>query len=465
MQDPPDEWYGPAVSDWPSFDGIRIDHRLSSEGVTESYLAYQASLERRVVIKSLRPNVLPASPFASTLKREAQILGELCHEHVQRLYDFRCTDSQMWLVLEHLEGDSLAEVFSKLGRLPPLAVASLGFMVASALSHCHAHGTIHRALCPQCLQLNATGSATVIGFVGAVKDRLPTAPELLDGAPHLAVSPYFSPEQVLGETVDARSDLFSLGVVLYEALTGQNPFAGPDDRSIAQRIRKDKAPPVSRFIRGVPTALERTLHRCLEKMPQDRFSTADELVAALEGLLREHEVVSPKGELAKALGAYFDPKGTKPTGKLSKPANVTIPVGNPLTAGLLGMLLGSALIIGGGFVLQGAQTSESAPARRSSGRLELLPEDAANLRIVVDPWATVSIDGQEVGTTPIGRPIALTAGTHYVQMEHPRAAIERRTVHLSAGETVLLDVKMNVAPSADPLPTPSALAPDASVSP
>jgi serine/threonine protein kinase len=453
-----------AVSDWPSFDGIRIDQRLASEGVTESYLAYQESLERAVVVKALRPNVLPASPFASALKREAQILGELCHEHVQRVYDFRCTDSQMWLVLEHLQGGDLSQVLGKLSQLPPLAVASLGFMVASALSHCHAHGIIHRALSPQCVNVGASGNVTVVGFVGAVKDRLPTAPELVDGAAHLAVSPYFSPEQVLDETVDARSDLFSLGVVLYEALTGQNPFAGPDDRSVAQRIRKDKAPPVSRFVRGVPTTLERTLHRCLEKMPQDRFSTANELVTALESLLRDHEVVSPKGELAKALASFFDPKGPKPASLTKQPALSLPRWRDPITSGFVGMLLGSALIIGGGFVLQGKETAESAPARRNSGRLELLPDEAANLRIVVDPWAAVSIDGQEIGTTPIGRPVALPAGTHYVQLEHPRASIERRTIHLTAGETVLLDVKMNVAPSAEPPPAAS-INPDASVSP
>lgn len=453
------------MSDWPSFDGIRIDQRLSAEGVTESYSAYQVNLDRKVIVKSLRPNVLPASPFATALKREAQILGELCHEHVQRLYDFRCTDAQMWLVLEHLEGATLAQILSKLGRLPPLTVASLGFMVGSALSHCHAHGTIHRALCPQGLQLSPTGSATVTGFVGAVKDRLPTAPELLDGAPHLKVSPYFSPEQVLGEKIDSRSDLFSLGVVLYEALTGQNPFEGPDDRSVAQRIRKDKIPPVSRFVRGVPTGLERTLQRCLEKMPQDRFSTADELMAAFESLLRDHEVVSPKGELAKALGRYFRPDEIDVPKTPKTLAQVPSLLGNPLTAGLLGILVGSALIIGGGFVLQGKRPSDASPARRSTGRLELVPENAAHLRIVADPWAAVSIDGQDVGTTPLGRPIALTEGTHYVQLEHPRASIERRTVHLSVGETILLDVKMNVAPSADPTPIPSAGAADAAVTP
>jgi serine/threonine-protein kinase len=454
------------VSDWPNFDGIRIQQRLASEGVTETYVAVQEDLGRKVVVKALSPSVLPSSPFAAALKREAQILGELCHPHVQRLYDFRCTDSQMWLVLEHLDGALLSEILAKVGPLPPLAVAGLGFMVASGLAHCHARGTIHRAIEPRCVTLARSGAATLVGFVGAVKDRLPTAPELLDGSPHLAVSPYFSPEQVLGESVDARSDIFSLGVLLYEALTGKNPFAGPDDRSVAQRIRKDKVPPVSRFVRSVPSALERTLHRCLEKMPQDRFSSAKELVAAFESLLREHDVVSVQGELEKALLPYFDaktPSRSAPTPLASGASNARREM-SPLAAGLLGLLLGSTLIASGGYLFQLRQAPEATPARRNAGRLELAPENAASLRIVASPWATVTIDGQEIGTTPIGRAIALAAGTHYVQLEHPRASVERRVIHLAAGETVLLDVKMNVAPSASSAAVPSN-SPDASASP
>ena len=453
------------VSAWPAFDGIQIDQRLSAEGVVETYSAAQASLGRRVLVKALKPNVLPSSPFASALRREAQILGELSHQHVQKLYDFRCTDTQMWLVLEGLEGLSLAEVLASNGQLPPLAVVSLGFMVATALSHCHQKGVVHRSVQPLCLNLARTGSVTLVGFVGAVKDRLPTAPELLDGSPHLAVSPYFSPEQILGESVDARSDIFSLGVVLYEALTGKNPFAGPDDRSVAQRIRKDKAPPASRFVRGIPGALERAIGRCLEKMPQDRFATAEELALALEALLRENEVTSPTTELKNAILPVFEPKLKSASNPLPETKTRAPRSLDPISSGLLGMMLGSLLIVGGGYVLLGKPTGDVASTRRSSSRLELLPENPANLRIVADPWADVSVDGQAIGTTPIGRPVALPAGTHYVQLEHPRASIERRTVRLSAGETVLLEVKMNVAPSSSALPALSAQVPDAGASP
>lgn len=453
-----------AVSDWPSFDGIRIDQRLGSEGVTESFLAHQESLGRKVVLKALKPNVLPSSPFALALRREAMILGELCHEHILRLHDFRCSDAQMWLVLEHLEATELSTILQKQGPLSPLAVASLGFMVASALSHCHAHGVVHRSVQPQCIRVAASGQLTLVGFVGAVKDRLPTAPELLDNSAAFAGSPYFSPEQVLGESVDARSDLFSLGVVLYEALTGKNPFASDDDKGTAQRIRKDKVQPVSRFVRGVPSSLERILTRCLEKMPQDRFNSADELVLALENLLREQEVVSTTNELERAVRGFFAPDTVRKEASVALTARAN-GEGRPLRAGILGLILACLLIVGGGTFLQRKTDTDTSSARRNSGRLELLPEQAGHLRIVATPWANVSIDGQAIGTTPLGRPIDLPAGTHYVQFEHPRASIERRTLKLSAGETVLLDVKMNVAPSAVATPINSAMVTDAGNSP
>lgn len=452
------------MNDWPELAGVDIKARLTSEGVTESYDAVQVSLGRRVVVRSLKPNVLPSSPFASALGREAQLLSELNHPNIQRVYDFRCTDSQMWLVLEYLEGQPLGALRSKLGRLPPLAVASVGFMAATALAHCHQHDVVHRAIGPNNLMLVKDGRVVLVNFVGAVKDRLPTAPELLDGNTHLAVSPYFSPEQILGETVDGRSDIFSLGVVLYEALTGTNPFASPDESRVSQRIRKDVVPPASRFARDVPGALERALHRCLEKMPQDRFASAEELSLSLESLLREYEVVSPETECR--LAALALQPGARDRGSpLPRTATASGSANRPIASGLVGLVVGAALVGAGGILLQRLPAAEAGATLRNTGRLELVPDRAGFLRIVADPWATVSIDGQTIGTTPMARPIPLPAGTHFIHLEHPRAAIERRTLRLSAGETVLLDVKMNVAPSSEPAPSPSSLGPDAGASP
>lgn len=454
-----------AVTDWPLLDGLRIESRLVSEGVTEVYHAVQETLGRRVVVKSIKPNVLPSSPFAAALAREAHLLSEISHPNIRRLYDFRRTESQMWLVLEHLDGKSLQVVIAQLKQLPPLAVAGIGLMVASALAHCHERGVIHRAVEPKNLVLGKDGRVVLTNFVGAVKDRLPTAPELLDGSTHLTISPYFSPEQVLGETVDARSDLFSLGLVLYEALTGHHPFASPDESRVSQRIRKEVVPPASRFAKGVPASLERVLHRCLEKMPQDRFGSADELCRAFESLLREYDAVSPEAECRLATLSVFG-SAIAQSQTSAKPASHTKePGAHPIATGLIGLVIAALLLTGGGYAQQRVNGTENSVALRNTGRLELLPDRAGTLRIVADPWATVTVDGQPIGTTPMARPIPLQAGTHFVHLEHPRAPIERRTVRVSEGEMVLLDVKMNVAPSADPTPTPSALGADAGFSP
>lgn len=457
-------WSAP-VNDWPQLAGLCIESRLGSEGVTESYDAEQESLGRRVVVKSLKPNVLPSSPFAAALGREAQLLSQLSHPNIQRLYDFRCTDSQMWLVLEHLEGQPLPQVLSGFTRLAPLAVASIGFMVSSALVHCHRQGIIHRAIAPRNLFLVNDGRVVLTNFVGAVKDRLPTAPELLDGTTHLSVSPYYSPEQILGETADPRSDIFSLGVVLYEALTGQSPFASPDESRVSQRIRRDVVPPASRFVKNVPGALERALHRCLEKMPQDRFASAEELCNSFESLLRECEVVSPENEVRLATLALRDPgDGRNPPRETSRLA-ASSAAARPITSGLVGLLVATSLIATGGWLLQRVYGADGGVAPRNAGRLELLPARSGTLRVVADPWATVTVDGQTVGTTPMARPIPLPVGTHYVHLEHPRAPIERRTIRLATNETVLLDVKMKVAPSSEPIPSSSLQESDAGASP
>jgi eukaryotic-like serine/threonine-protein kinase len=451
-----------SVAVYPTLEGLRITEHLATVGVSETYLAEQGSLGRHVVVKTLRGNVLPSSPFAATLRREAQLLSELSHPHVQQIFDFRCTDSQMWLVLEYVDGEQLSTILKKQERLAPSAVATLLAMAASALEHCHARGIVHRAIQPENVWTTTQGRLVLTNFVGAVKERLPTAPELLDGSHHMVVSPYFSPEQVLGETIDGRSDIFSLGVLLYECLTGHRLFHGEDERSVSQRIRKDIPPPPSRFASGIPGLLERIVQRCLEKMPADRFAHATELRAASETLLGELQIRSPEGHLASVLSGH---KGVLGSPTLQRSRSL-LGAGRLGAAGmsLVGLTVCTGLIALGASLSEKESHPDGVSPRRVSGRLELLPEQSGYLRIVAEPWAEVSIDGQRVGTTPLARPMALSPGTHFVHLEHPRAAVERRTVRISPGGTILLDVEMNVA--ADPSPPASARVPtDAGWSP
>ena len=176
----------------------------------------------------------------------------------------------MWLVLEYVDGWTLDELLRQAKRLPPAAAAAIALELARALDHAHGKNIVHRDVQPRNVLVSRQGQVKLTGFSVAVEERLPTAPELLDGGTGFAGPAYMSPEQLLGEPPDPRSDLFSLGVSLYEMLSGEPPFRAPDERGVTQLIRHEPAPPLGRSI-AVPGSLERIVQRCLEKCPAIAF--------------------------------------------------------------------------------------------------------------------------------------------------------------------------------------------------
>lgn len=430
----------------PEFDGCRIVHKLSAGPIADVYQAIQQPLGRPVLIKALSPSILPSSPFAATLEREARLLAELNHRCVPRVYDFVRRGERMWLVLEHVEGWSLAALEEKSGPLAPTVAAAIALEIARALDHAHQHGVVHRDVRPANVLISNQAEVKLQNFAVATDERLPTAPELLDGSSSVSGPAYMSPEQILGEAPDPRSDVFSLGVVLYEMLSGKLPFEAPDERSTTQRIRHDPPAPLGRLAPHTPASLERVVQRCLEKMAGDRFYTAAELVGALEGVLVELDAPSPRKNIARALfdtgllEALPDEPGEAPLKAARIPHRASLV---PALGGLL-VCFGLIAIGGGAFGYFTWKSDRASTGRHGSTRLELEPRHAGYLRVVAEPWAVVYVDGQKIDTTPFARPIPLAAGTHYVKLEHPRAPTERRTVTLVADETVLLDVKMNV---------------------
>lgn len=419
---------------------------VRSGPVADLFRAVQQPLGRQVLIKALSRSILPSSPFAATLEREARLLAELDHPNVPHLYDFSRTGERMWLVLEWVEGWTLEELLERMGRLEPAVATAITLEVARALDHAHRRGIIHRDVQPRNVLIDQKGTVKLTGFAVAMDQRTPASPELLDGSTSFSGPAYLSPEQILGEPADQRSDLFSLGVVLYEVLSGQRPFDAPDERTTTQRIRHHVPLPLTRRAPGIPAALERIAQHCLEKMPSDRFHSADELMQALKEVQRE----LGGGSARTVIREYLLRAGLSQQAErlLEEPA-LSIPAPSrrgwslPLAVG--GLLACSSLaVLGGGAIQYLYRGGEAAGERARSVRLELVPAASGHLRVVADPWAHVVVDGQRVETTPFARGIPLAAGTHYVRLEHPNAPVERRTVRLVPGETVLLDVKMAV---------------------
>jgi eukaryotic-like serine/threonine-protein kinase len=437
-----------------TFDGCEIVRKLSSGPVCDLYRAVQEPLGRTVLIKALGQNILPSSPFASTLEREARLLSELDHPGIVKVHDFVKRGDRMWLVLEHVDGVTLEELLGRAKRLSDSAAIAIALGLAEALSHAHEHSVVHRDLQPKNVLVSKRGEVKLLNFALAVDERMPTAPELLDGSTGYLGPVYMSPEQILGEPADPRSDLFSLGVVLYELISGTRPFEGPNDRSTSLRIRQNPPPPLTQGGIKVSGSVERLVARCLEKLPSDRIGSAAELATGLRAALAEAWDGAPETAILAAL-ASAGLSETKPPPPRAPQRDAQ---GSSLSSVALGFLIIGVGIAVSGFALRRAFGPTEAN-RRAAASLAMPASDAAELRVVAHPWAHVFVDGEQRETTPFARPIRLNPGTHYVRLEHPHAVAERRTLSLAAGEAVLLEVDMKVV-----APAGSALAPPASSS-
>jgi len=436
-----------------TFDGCEIVRKLSSGPVCDLYLAVQEPLGRTVLIKALGQNILPSSPFASTLEREARLLSELTHPGIVKVHDFVKRGDRMWLVLEHVDGVTLDELLTRAKRVADSAAVAIGLRLAEALGHAHAHSVVHRDLSPKNVFISKRGEIKLLNFALAVDERMPTAPELLDGGTGYLGPVYMSPEQILGEPADPRSDLFSLGVMLYELVSGTRPFEGPNERSTSLRIRQNPPPPLTQGGVKVSGSVERVIARCLEKLPSDRIGSAQELAAELRQALAETWDGAPEQAILSALASA----GLAEVNAAPPKQTVRVVRRTSLGGVAWGLLLIGLGAVSSGYVLRRAFGPMEAN-RRAAAPLSTPGAEAAELRVVAHPWAHVFVDGQQRETTPFARPIRLSPGTHYIRLEHPNAVAERRTVAMAAGEAVLLEVDMKVVSpqSSAPTPNPSA---------
>ena len=434
------------MADLPTIEGFRILEELGSGSLSSIYAAVEEPLGRAVALKVLRGTIPPTSPFAAQLEREARVLAELCHPNVGMLYAFSKTATRMHLVLEFVDGFSLATVLKKKPTMPAESVAAIGASVARALAHAHDRGIVHRDIKPANVLVSRRGEVKLFDFGIASRTQSTEEPIALsalrvEDVAAFGTPAYMSPEQILGDSVDARSDVFSLGVVLYQLVCGARPFERGDEADgwpAAHRIRRDPPIPLHRRAPDVPAALERIIMRSIEKLPPDRFQSAERMARELE------EIASPASGLS---GDRAVLRAIEIAGLVSAPE--TAPAAEParrkrasVRRALLGLSALGVLTVAGGLLLQATAIRRVDPS--GAAALELLPSYPGFLRVLATPWAEVSIDGQRVDVTPFARAIPLAAGTHYVTLAHPRAPSEKRTIVVVPGETRTIDVVMAV---------------------
>jgi len=247
-------------------DEYKIEGELGSGGMATVYKAVQKSLDRPVAIKELKKAYHADSQIVRRFERESKVAASLQHENIVHIYDYWKKPAYC-IVMEYVDGVNLADVIEKTGALPVDVGIMIAIQICSALDYAHMRGLVHRDIKPSNIMIKRNGEAKLMDFGIAQSRNLEslTIPGTLIGTPA-----YMSPEQVLGQQLDARSDIFSFGIVLYEMLTGVKPFTDDDERSVSAKILKDTFLSPRRVNSDIPWGLQRVIKKCLRKKPQRR---------------------------------------------------------------------------------------------------------------------------------------------------------------------------------------------------
>ncbi|HKW14866.1 MAG TPA: protein kinase [Candidatus Krumholzibacteria bacterium] len=261
----------------------RILETVASGGTAVLYRALQISLDRVVAVKRLHAHLTQDENFTRRFVLEAKAAASLDHQNIVRVIDFGIEDGSYQMVMEFVEGESLKDVFDRWRPMQPDLALAIVHQVCRGLEHAHAKGIVHRDIKPGNIMLTKLGVAKITDF-GLAKltqgTTVQTAADSILGTPL-----YMSPEQAFGESVDQRSDLFSLGTVLYELLTGRQPFAGENYMGVIQNIINKEIPAVRDLNPEVPIDAEHIVMRALAKDREQRFSSAREFREAIEAVL------------------------------------------------------------------------------------------------------------------------------------------------------------------------------------
>ncbi len=260
----------------------RLEARIASGGMSTVYRALDETLERQVAVKLMNREVASDSDQLERFRREARAVAQLSHPHIVGVIDAGEDDSRPYIVLEYVEGETLKDRIRRLGRLPITEAVAYAIEIARALGAAHDRHIVHRDVKPQNVLIDQEGSAKVTDF--GIARTLEEDGLTADGRV-LGTTDYVSPEQALGQRVTGQSDLYSLGVVLYEMLTGEVPFRGENQVAVAMKHVREQIPDVQLKRPEVSAALAAVVETATAKQLDERYADDGELIADLEDVL------------------------------------------------------------------------------------------------------------------------------------------------------------------------------------
>jgi protein kinase-like protein len=414
-----------------------IERELGAGGMGVVLLGRHASLDRPAVLKRLRPEFSASPDLVERFAREARAAASIHHQNVVAVYDWISWRGEHYIAQEYVDGVDLRAALGQVQRFPWRCAALLTLELARGLEAIHARGMVHRDVKPANVLLGRNGDVKIADF-GIALD--PTSDGLTRPGTTIGSPPYIAPEQLLGERVDARGDLFGLGVLLYELLSGAPPYREPapgETASLLALIQRERFEPLRRAAPGTPRWLARLARQLLRARPRSRPASAQRVRRLLEAKLRAFPAEA-KLELASWLweeGVFMPREGD--TVVLSPEPERRA---GRLVRGLAwGAAAGCALALGA--------------IAYEPGLVAYGPPAPGRVRIASDQTLQLSVDGAAPVPVPPGELRALPAGRHHLVFTWPSGARDDQALELAAGE---LRVVRPVLPTTGEDPSPPA---------
>lgn len=329
----------------------RIEEKIGDGGMAVVFRGVDTLLGRSVTIKILRETLAGDQDVVRSFRREAHAAASLSHPNIVNVYDVGREEEIYYIVMEYIDGRSLKELIMAEGRLSLTQAVSIALQICEALQHAHRHNIIHRDIKPHNILITQEGRAKVadFGIARAITSATVTYTQSIVGSVH-----YFSPEQANGGLAAEKSDLYSLGIVLYEMLTGDVPFSGDTPVSIALKHVREEIPVPSEINPDIPPDLEEIIMKAVEKSPEDRYESAEELARDLKEF--QELIGSNPNYTGERKSRHLQGRRKKNKGKNKKKLWV-----------MVGAILFLALLIGTFFLFRSLMTVPEVPVPMVEG--------------------------------------------------------------------------------------------------
>lgn len=452
------------------------------------YRAHDPLLDRTVAIKTVGCAGMSREEAASFEERfycEARSAGRLNHPNIVTIHDVGRSDDLAYIAMEYLDGHSLREILDSSVVLPVDRCTDIAAQIADGLAFAHANGVVHRDIKPANIMIFDNGTVKIADFgVAQMSSGTQSVAGVAFGSPK-----YMSPEQISGQKVDGRSDIFSLGAVFYEMLVGRPPFVGDDLNAVLYQVLHGAPPLPSSFIPNLPHGFDRIVARALAKNPDKRYQSVAEMGTALrkyrrvarmvqKELLEANATQLPLGPGDTTVQVNAAPEAARPTpARRSRTAFYVLPL--LFVAGVGGWLAFEAAqpsiqatVQEPGSQLESQQATASAPVPSpvesptlASAAVPPTPEQVVaeappaakaepvdvpadvppvgvgRVRLAVAPWGEVYVDGKSAGVSPPLNEIKLAAGQHSIEIRNGKFAPHRQTVDVVGDDSLRIKHK------------------------